>query len=62
MLPNILSLSSLQAVAPAHVSERDRKKTNRQHHEHNVLHERNLRKTAQQISAALRTSPEWTYQ
>jgi hypothetical protein len=46
MLPNILSLSSLQAVAPAHIRERDRKKTDRHHHEHNVLHERNLRKNS----------------
>jgi hypothetical protein len=45
MLPIMLLIPLLQPVTPAHVRERDRKKTNRHHHKHDVLHERNLRKT-----------------
>jgi hypothetical protein len=44
MLPIMLLIPLLQPVAPAHVRERDREKTNRQHHEYNVLHTPNLRK------------------
>jgi hypothetical protein len=42
----MLLLSLLQPVAPAHVRERHRKKTDRQQHEHNVLHQLNLRDNA----------------
>jgi hypothetical protein len=46
MLPTMFLIPLLQPVAPAHIRERDRKKTDRHHHEHNVLHERNLRKNS----------------
>jgi hypothetical protein len=45
MLPIMLLNPLLQAVAPAHVRERDRKKTDRHRHEHNVLHTPNLHKS-----------------
>jgi hypothetical protein len=36
MLPSIVSFPLLQTVAPAHVCERDREKTNRHYHEYYV--------------------------
>jgi hypothetical protein len=42
MLPTMLLIPLLQPVAAAHVRERNSKKTNRQHYEHNVLHTPNL--------------------
>ena len=46
MLPTIFLIPLLQPVAPAHVCERHRKKTGRQQHEHNVLHQLILPKNA----------------
>ena len=43
MLPSMLLILLLQALAPAHVRERHRKKTGRYQHEHNILHPSNLR-------------------
>jgi hypothetical protein len=62
MLPIMLSVPLLQAVAPAYVHERDRKKANRRYYEHDVQHEQNLRKRVPLIAVAFRTSPGWTYQ
>ena len=58
MLPIMLSVPLLQAVAPAHIRERDRKKENRRYYEYDVQHEQNLRNTVPLIDVALRTSPE----
>jgi hypothetical protein len=38
MLPSMLLILLLQPLAPAHVGECHRKKTDRHQHEHNVLH------------------------
>jgi len=45
-LPSMLLLSLLQPVAPAHVRDRHREKTDRHQHKHNVPHQLSLRDNA----------------
>jgi hypothetical protein len=46
MLPIMLLIPLLQPIAPAHIRERHREKTDRHNHEHDVLHTPTLRKNA----------------
>jgi len=42
----MLLIPLLQPIAPAHIRERHREKTDRHNHEHDVLHTPTLRKNA----------------